>query len=95
MVQMMFAVYDKRAGMYNAPMMNVNGVCMTRHMTSIMKQDRESNYRLFPEDFRLDWIGSFDAQTGHLQPPEQLQTICEMIDIVKAADEEQKEGEKE
>lgn len=62
-----YAVRDKVAGVYLAPVLAENDKAAVR-MFRIALKDNESPIGKSPEDFSVERLGAFDRETGLIEP---------------------------
>lgn len=62
-----YAVFDKKAETYNAPVVIVNDAVAIRQIIACMR-DVDSLFNRFPEDFALVKVAEFDQSTGDILP---------------------------
>lgn len=66
------AVYDKKTGLYDRPF-------TARHVNdalrdlAILKQDDQTKFGKNPEDFELFQLGTYEDETGAIQPSNPVQ----------------------
>ena len=68
------AVYDKKLGIYGAPMLYIDNREAIREFGNV-KSDTTTKFGKNPEDFDLHEIASFEATSGtftQIVPPKQL-----------------------
>lgn len=62
----MYCLKDCKAG-FKQPYIDVNNALAIRHVGNAL-QDKNQEFSLNPEDFELWKVGSFDTDTGILEP---------------------------
>lgn len=62
-----FAIYDRTAGVFNAPFLAHNAAAAER-LVDAQKTDPGSLFSTHPDDFVIFEIGTYDQQTGVLIP---------------------------
>lgn len=67
MIQKVFSVYDNKAGTYSRPMFARMQGEMLRSFTTIAN-DKKHPVGMYPEDYTLYEIGTFDEQNGEIKP---------------------------
>lgn len=60
----MYCLYDYATNNYMNPLVFVNDGEAIRWMTTVVNSKEESNVSLYPHQFRLVYLGSFDDQSG-------------------------------
>lgn len=77
-----FAIFDKKAGSFQAPFTAVSSGVAQRMLREEMLEDR-SMFSRYSDDFTLTILGSFDCISGlfDTQPPND---VCELSTLVGA-----------
>ena len=86
----MYAVYDVKADVYGQIFNLVNDDVAKRVLVPTVNNP-EHNYGMFPEDFYLTKIGTYDDSTGIIQSD--LKPICKLDELKKEAIEKQHNAE--
>lgn len=63
-----YAVYDRKAGLFARPFTIQNDAMAMRAFLAA-KQDTTSEMSKYPEDFGLHYLGTFDDETGTVFQP--------------------------
>ena len=74
----MYAVYDIKADVYGQIFNLVNDDVAKRTLTPVVNNP-EHNYGMFPEDYHLTKVGTYDDSTGIIQSD--LKPICKLIEL--------------
>lgn len=82
MVMKMYTVKDVKTGIFNAPVYCHNTAHAMRVMSSVFQND-EHQYSLWPEDFTLYEVGSFDDNTGVITGVDPIY-ICTFAELKEA-----------
>lgn len=61
----LYSIYDKQAEIYGRPFHAVNDILAKRTYETIA-QDPKSDLALYPQDYKLVKIGTFDSKSGEL-----------------------------
>lgn len=82
-----FAVYDHKAGLFNAPFLCVNVDSAVR-MTQMAMRDAQSPIGAFPGDFSLHRVGVFEDTSGFFEMtsekgPELVATGLQIFSLMK------------
>lgn len=62
----LYAIYDRKREAYLGVMEKINHNCAIRDFEHLTKSE-QSMIKNAPEDFKLDFIGTFDEETGELK----------------------------
>lgn len=63
-----FSIRDIKSGIYNPPTYHATpGEAERWFRTHVNRKDGQNNLNLYPEDFSMFQIGSYDDQTGRLE----------------------------
>lgn len=57
-----FSIYDRVAGLYAAPFLQVNAAAAKRYFRSVIEKDNSAD----PLDYELFCLGSFDTVKGEI-----------------------------
>lgn len=79
MKMQMYAVKDSKAGIFHPPLFAHNAPHALRMCSSVLDNE-ESQFAKWPADFQIYHIGSFDDQSGDIEPIAP-QMICGFIDL--------------
>ena len=77
----LYAIKDTK-GAFDAPFVSQNDALATRAVRSYVNQGGKSNIALYPEDFELWFVGTYDEMTGIVAPGE-LTCICRLNALVE------------
>lgn len=80
-----FGVYDSKAQTYGQPYFSVNEGVALRMFQGVCKNPA-SNVHLYPEDYALHTIASYDETTGqfvNLKAPELLAMAIQYVELAK------------
>lgn len=83
MKQNIYSIYDLKAKTYYAPFYSENDVLASRTVAAALLQG-DTTLSVFPQDYQLRWLGSFDTDTGLLDAAESVQLVCQ-LDTLKGA----------
>lgn len=67
MIAQMFSVYDAKAGSFAQPFFSQNKQLALRAISAVM-HDETHTFFMHAEDYTLYWLGSWDDETGALEP---------------------------
>lgn len=85
MIYQLFAVYDKKVGAFNTPLsFRSKGEAMRSFMDAV--SDGKQTFARHPEDYVFMHLGSYDDQSGVLDPLSTPQPVMSALDCVKAVD---------
>lgn len=62
-----YSIYDTKMGVYNTPFFAMNNATAIRTFNDAAN-DGQTNINKHPEDFALFHLGTYDAETGEVQP---------------------------
>lgn len=83
MILLMFAVFDRAAGAFNRPFFAVSENMAKRAFTDeVNREDVQNSCFHHPEDFDLHYMGTFDDNTGKLDPHDP-RPVCRAQDLKK------------
>lgn len=77
-----YTLYDKKTRTYNRPFFETADVISIRNLKmEVNRQDPANPLYMFPEDYELYRIGSFDPNNGGVavQPPELIATASSCV----------------
>ena len=80
MIKNIYSIRDKFTG-YMAPMVEDNDYTAMRNITHAMKSDVMCGLNAKPSDFTLNYLGTFDTETGEIKTV-QLKIVCEISDLI-------------
>jgi len=63
MLSNVYSIHDRKAGIYNRPFMESNEVIAVRNIERAFL-DKDSAFHLFPNDFELVQLATYDDLTG-------------------------------
>lgn len=63
----MYSIFDKKAGLYAAPFVDINKGSAIRAIGEFIKRGDHTAAK-YPEDFQLVHLGSFDEESGEVTP---------------------------
>lgn len=75
------AIFDKKSNEYQQPFVAPNTTVALRNFQQACK-DEKSFLNQYPDDFRLDYLGYFETETGKLISLGQQETLCEAKNLV-------------
>lgn len=64
MLKMMYSIYDKKTEVFHAPVCCHNVSDALRYFKSMLMFDKQSNVAMFPDDFDIYLVGSFNQTDG-------------------------------
>lgn len=73
-VKLLFAIHDSVANEYNPPVTFASIAVAVRFFGDLCKKDPVISAH--SNDFRLDWIGSFNCVDGSIIPLDEIQTVA-------------------
>lgn len=76
-----YSIRDAKAEIYNAPFFQKTHGEAERNFTQLVN-DEKSTVAKFPEDFDLYFLGTYDDNTGKVQPLDTPQHMLKAINIV-------------
>lgn len=78
----LYSVKDLKSGNYAAPFVAENDQCASRALQTTLFTSTESLLKMYPEDYILYEIGTFDNDTGIITDLEHVRIACcaELID---------------
>lgn len=88
MKTLMYSIYDTKTRQYNRPFFEASDTVALRNLKmEVNRQDPSNVLYMFPEDYQLYRVGSFDADNGNIDAaaPELLGS-CEALVNPKLAD---------
>lgn len=62
----LYSIRDKKASVYNTPVVFDNDAVAIRAFGDLVTRDKESLISVHPSDFSLCYLGEFDRETGLL-----------------------------
>ena len=68
MKKVMYALYDKKASLYDAPFLEVADSTAIRTITDLMMKKPDSVFSTYSDDFSLYKIGYYQDSTGTPEP---------------------------
>lgn len=74
MVYELYSIYDKKAGMYSNPQVEINQQCAIRRFNYILQQSVSQGIE--PTDCELYKIGTFDSDKGTIEALEKPLFVC-------------------
>lgn len=74
MVYELYSIFDKKAGMYSNPQIEINQECAIRRFHFILQQSESQGIE--PTDCELYKIGSFDSVKGTIDALEKPLFVC-------------------
>ena len=74
MVYELYSIYDKKAGMYSNPQVEINQDCALRRFNFILQQSASQGIE--PTDCELYKIGTFDSVKGTIEALEKPLFVC-------------------
>lgn len=74
MVYELYSIYDKKAGMYSNPQVEINQQCAIRRFNYILQQSASQGIE--PTDCELYKIGTFDSDKGTIDSLEKPLFVC-------------------
>lgn len=80
----MYAIFDKKAETYSIPFHAVNHDCAKRIVIASLHSD--SFLQKYPNDYRLDCIGTFEDTFGMFDSPEKKEIVCEVSNLIPKND---------
>lgn len=90
-----FAIYDRKAELYNTPFFLPHTAIAERHFSRQVIDDGSSVLHTNPADFALCELGSFDEKTGQismLEGPEEVTDAEKVLDAYYALEGSKKES---
>lgn len=82
MILKVFSVFDEKAQVFGQPFfLPHNGIALRSF--SDLVQDSQTSINRHPEDFKLYLIGSYDDNSGSLNPVAQPEFLANATDFVK------------
>jgi len=84
-----FAVYDKKAGEY-LPIFTAksNGVAIRMLLSTLTYEHDQTGIAQYPEDYRLDYLGSVDMESGNIvQPQQNFEVLVEAASLIQNKEE--------
>lgn len=64
----LYAIRDKKAGVYNTPVPFDNDAVAIRAFGDLIERDKNNIISVHPSDFSLCLVGEFDRETGDICP---------------------------
>lgn len=86
----MYAVFDVKSEVYECPIYCHNPGDAARFFTGYLRKQPESNYALFPEDYRIFEVGTFNTVTGGVTGLKHPHMICTFSDLIYNEERRQK-----
>lgn len=86
----LYSVKDLKSGIYAAPFVSENNETATRALQTTLFTSSDSLLKLYPDDYVLYNIGSFNNETGIILDSEHVRVVCcaELINNYKQDSEE-------
>lgn len=81
-----YSVYDKKTRLYHPPSYCHNQEHAMRMFFQVMKGAGDT-MSLYPEDFQIWELGTFDDSTGYIEVTKNPLLICEVMDLVRTFEE--------
>lgn len=78
----LFSIYDSKVNSYQSPFPTTHQGYALRHFESLVN-DTSSPYGQNPSDFTLFSIGSFDTDTGKLEPLQAFENLGQGLQFLK------------
>jgi hypothetical protein len=78
-----YAVYDKKAGTFGVPIFLQNDEVAKRALQTSVLND--PSFNMYPSDYSLGRLGTYNDQTGKITPAEMVEVVCEIQEIHTAA----------
>lgn len=78
-----YTLHDLKAEGFTTPLVCTNDESAMRVIGRMMVQDPTSIVALYPQDYRLVCIGSYDGKTGTMEPSD-LKIVCN-VSVIKNA----------
>ena len=75
-----YSIYDKKSESYSPPFIAYNHTCAKRMVAAAMTEG--SLLKMFPNDYRLDFIGTFEDAFGNFKSFANKDIVCEVSNLV-------------
>jgi len=82
MITLMYAIYDKKAKMYNKPFFQINDAIATRSATDLVSTPGTDIFNN-PQDFCMFKLGSYDDELGQLYIDKEMPLLLNFTDLDK------------
>lgn len=93
MISNMYSLFDKKTLVFHPPIFSHNALDAKRYFVRMLRSDRQLNFCVFPEDFRVYAVGTFNDSSGELVSCKSPELVCELLSLVEGSENE-KEIEK-
>lgn len=86
----LFCVKDVKSGIFAAPFVSENSETAARALQTTLFTSTDSLLKLYPEDYILYQVGTFDNETGWIEHTENIRVACcsELIDNLRKTDDD-------
>ena len=90
----MYSIFDKKSLIYHPPQFCHNTGHALRHFQSQLNSNQKTVMSDYPEDFDIYEVGSYNDQSGEIEPSKKPQHVCNMAELLdnKPKDEVSNEG---
>lgn len=82
MIKKIFCILDEKANAFLTPFVSENAATATRALQGAAN-DKQSFLGLYPEDYSVYELGSFDDQTGVIVPASKREYCFRILDLVQ------------
>lgn len=86
MMLKMYTIYDKKTKLYHPPHYCHNKEHAMRMFIQIMCKAGDT-MSLYPQDFQMWELGTFDDCTGRIKTTQNPTLVCEVLDLVQSYEE--------
>jgi len=71
----LFTVHDSASDSYINPFAMATERDAMQGLKKMVNASEDNQYKLYPEDFNLIYLGDFDPRTGHIKQAETLKVV--------------------
>lgn len=76
-----YSLFDNVSGVHNAPFTAANDGIATRSLLDVLRKD--DSLRANAADYVLFWIGTFDSESGSVEPQERPVRVIGIGELVR------------
>lgn len=82
MEKQLYSIFDKKAGVYAPPFIEINKGTAIRAVQDLVSRG-DSNPSKYPEDYTLVQLGSFNEQNGKITPQDGDITVIHLTELTE------------
>lgn len=88
MISQLYSILDRGVQAFHAPVVAPNETYIRRSLGDLFSQDtmrpvlERHNYVRYPEEFDLYHVGTFDTESGAVEPVSPIVRVCNLADFI-------------